>query len=600
MECDLNGSNTKKIMDLSEGVPASRKASVSSLRAQLLRIQRGNYERNLALVKRSLGSNRFVARYGREYHRYLKEYQGISNKSDLVRRALASDVVYHGDYHTLRHSQRSILAMLKELSGKLPPERRLLLCLEMFHGKDQKWVDQYMAGELEEKAFLNKIGYARKWAYNWNPWRHILDFCRERGIPVLGINTEAEDPERSLQIRDAYSAQVIGQALVRHPGALVYVVDGDYHISPNHLPREVETRLEPLGVRPQRTIIYQNAENLYWKLAGERKEEADVLQIAPDSFCLMNTVPATKLQSYLDWLEYAEDGWLPVKGNWAELSGENYFNQIQSIVQDLDSLFQFRFPMDAMERLTVYSSRNLDFTEIIQGIPALRGQMRRIKEKIRRSEGFLLEYSENGSPTYLIYLPNASINQAAEEATHFMHAILRGPLDRLPIGHERFYANVLTEALGFFGSKMINEKRKAPSESALRLFLGKMRKGMESPNQAETVRIARLILQHLHLEKRSLREMDFRKKFAAVFADRTALPQTFSTQLGYMLGNRLYYAVKKGLVPLKDIRALFYESFAHPGLAFASYARFVQQLKRIRPALPGAHVEQDRPLAASA
>jgi hypothetical protein len=94
--------------------------------------------------------------------------------------------------------------------------------------------------------------------------------------------------------------------------------------------------------------------------------------------------------------------------------------------------------------------------------------------------------------------------------------------------------------------------------------------------------------------------MDFRKKFAEVFADRTALPQMFSTQLGYMLGNRLYYAVKKGLVPLKDIRALFYENFAHPGHAFASYARFVQQLKRIRPALPGAHVEQDPPMAASA
>jgi hypothetical protein len=358
--------------------------------------------------------------------------------------------------------------------------------------------------------------------------------------------------------------------------------------------------LAPLGVSPQRTIIYQNAENLYWKLAEAHKEEADVLQIGADSFCLMNTVPATKLQSYLDWLEYAEDGWFPVKGNWAELSGENYFHQIQSIVQDLDSLFQFRFPMEPLERLTVYSSRNLDFTEIIQGIPVLRGHMRRIKDKIRRGEGFLLEYGESGLPDYLIYLPNSSINQAAEEATHFMHAVLRGPLERLPIGHDWFYANVLTEALGFFGSKLINEKRKAPSESSLRLFLGKVRKGMDSPNQAETIRIARLILQHLHLEKRSLRELDFRKKFAAVFADRTALPQMFSTQLGYMLGNRLYYAVKKGLIPLKDIRALFFENFAHPGHAFASYARFTQQLKRIRPALPGAQVEQTRPLAASA
>jgi hypothetical protein len=575
---------------------------MSKLRAQLLRIQRENYEKNQRQVKRSLGSNAFVAKYGREYHRYLKVYQGISNKGELVRRALASDIVYHGDYHTLRHSQRSILAMLQELAGK----REIILCLEMFHGKDQKWVDLYMSGAMEEKAFLNKIHYARKWAYNWNPWRHILDFCKEHRIPVLGINTQVEDPEKSLQARDVFSAQVIGQALIRHPGALVYVVDGDYHISPNHLPKEVDARLEPLGIAPQRTIVYQNAENLYWQLAAERKEEADVLQIGPDSFCLMNTVPATKLQSYLDWLEYAEEGYFPVRGNWAELSGENYFAQIQGIIQNLDSLFQFRFPMESLERLTVYSSRNLDFTEVIQGTPELRGQIRRVNEKIRRGEGFLLEYREGagrgeaGMDSYLIYLPNSSINQAAEEATHFMNAILRGPLERMPVGHDYFYANVLTEALGFFGSKMINEKRKAPTESSLRLFLGKVKQGMESPNQAETVKVARLILQHMHLEKRSGREMDFRKKFAPVFADRTAMPQIFSTQLGYMLGNRLYYAVKKGLIPLKDIRALFYENFAHPGLAFAAYARFVQQLKRIRPPMPGAREEHPRPLAASA
>lgn len=569
---------------------------MSKLRAQMLRVQRTNYERNQSLVRRSLGSNPIVAKYGREYHRYLKTYQGISNKSDLLRRVMASDVVYHGDYHTLRHSQRAILAMLQELAGR----REIILCLEMFHGRDQKWVDLYMAGGLEEKDFLHKIGYARKWAYNWNPWRHILDFCRENSIPVLGINREVEDPERSLFERDIFSAQVIGQAMVRHPGALVYVVDGDYHISPNHLPKEVEERLSPLGITPQRTIVYQNAENLYWKLAEEHLEEADVLQIAPDSFCLMNTVPATKLQSYLDWLEYAEDGYFPVSGNWAELSGENYFGQIQNIIQNLDDLFQLRFQPESLERLTVYSSRNLDFTEVIEGIPALRGQMRRIKAKIRRGEGFLLEYRDGGTPSSLIYLPNSSINQAAEEATHFMHSVLGGSLEKPLRGFDYFYANALTEALGFFGSKMINEKRKAPTESGLRVYLGKVRQGWESPNQLETVKVSRLLLQHLHLEKRSAREMDFRSKFASVFEAKSSLPQVFSTQLGYILGNRLYYAVKKGLVPLKDIRSMFFDRFAAPGHGFAAYTQFIRQLKLIQTRVHGEAEDNDRPLAASA
>lgn len=575
---------------------------MSKLRAQLLRIQRENYERNLLLVKRSLGSNPSVARYGREYHRYLRTYQGISSKADLIRRVMASDVVYHGDYHTLRHSQRSILAMLQELAGR----REIILCLEMFHGRDQKWVDQYMAGELEEKAFLTKIGYARKWAYNWNPWRHILDFCKGQSIPVLGINREVDDPERSLMERDIFSAQVIGQALIRHPGALVYVVDGDYHVSPNHLPKEVEERLLPLGISPQKTIVYQNAENLYWKLAEEHLEEADVLLIAPDSFCLMNTVPATKLQSYLDWLEYAEDGYFPVSGNWAELSGENYFGQIQNIIQNLDSIFQLRFQPESLERLTVYSSRNLDFTEVIQGTPALRGQMRRIKDKIRRGEGFLLAYREGGVDSYIIYLPNSSINQAAEEATHFMNCVLRGPQDK-PLGggsrsagFDWFYSNALTEALGFFGSKMINEKRKAPTESGLRVFLGKVRQGWESQGQGEVAKVSRMLLQHLHLEKRSEREMDYRRKFEAIYDDRSSLPQIFSTQLGYMLGNRLYYAVKKGMIPLKDVRGLFFERFTSPGQAFTAYVSFIRQLKLVRIRSLGLPEDTDQPLAASA
>ena len=62
---------------------------MASLRDQLLRIQRENYEKNLRQVKRNLGNNPIVARYGRDYARYLKSYQGISSKAELLRRVLA-------------------------------------------------------------------------------------------------------------------------------------------------------------------------------------------------------------------------------------------------------------------------------------------------------------------------------------------------------------------------------------------------------------------------------------------------------------------------------------------------------------------------------
>lgn len=571
--------------------------TVNHLRRQLLRIQKESYRRKSREAKLTLEASAAVSRYGREYQRYLRSYAAISNWPEVSRKVAAAKVVYHGDYHPLRHSQRCILGMLQETA----PKRRLVLCLEMFHGADQKWLDAYLAGALEESAFLRRIRYAKKWAYNWNPWKRILDFCREQNIPVLGINRETQNPETSLAERDAYSAQVIGQAIIRYPDALVYVVDGDYHVAPNHLPAEVERRLAPLGVTPQKVILYQNAENLYWKLAEAGREETEVLQISDEAFCLMNSVPTTKLQSYLDWLHYAEEGYYPVRGNWAELSGEDYLAQIRSILKDLDQLLGLEFPEEKFSRLTVYSSRNLDFAEVIALHPSVKKELPRIQEKIRNGEGFLLEIQDEESPSYIIYLQAASINQAAEEATHFLNVVLRGPLRGKLSPMDRFYREAVTEALGFFGSKMINERRKAVSEWALRAFLGKARKeGSESRARARMLRIGRFLLQHHHLERREAASEAFRRKFAAMYSEPGSMPHSAATQLGYMLGSKLFYAVKKGFLPLNLIRGLFSHSLEKSGEAFAAYMELSRRLQRLHADYGRSSLEAERSLSETA
>ena len=130
---------------------------MSKLREQLIQIQRKNYRKNVKLVQESLGHNPGVDNYEKGYRRYLKNYQEISTKADLVRDVLASDVVYHGDYHTLKQSQRSVLRVLREVQGK----RETVLCLEMFHADDQHIVDSFMSGELSESSFLRKIEYPK-------------------------------------------------------------------------------------------------------------------------------------------------------------------------------------------------------------------------------------------------------------------------------------------------------------------------------------------------------------------------------------------------------------------------------------------------------
>jgi Haem-binding uptake, Tiki superfamily, ChaN len=543
------------------------------LRHQLLRLQRRNYSAKLRATQENFADPPYVARYGREYLAGVRGYERVATRTELVRKALKADVLYHGDYHTLRHSQRAILAVLQAVVDR----RKLVLCLEMIHESDQYWLDRFQAQELEESEFLKRIRYHEKWAYNFNPWRAILEFCRDHQIKVLGINSSVPAGPHSLKLRDKASARIIAKALIREAPSLIYVVDGDYHIAPGHLPREVERLLAPLSVIPKKLLIYQNVEKLYWKLAAKGEEEAAVLKLKDDSYCLMNTVPATKLQSYLDWLEYAEDGYFPVKGQWAELWGDYFLNPIQSMVKDLGTLLNLELPKDALSHLTVYSSRNLDFADRVQQNPLLAPYWPRIREKLQREEGFLLEFGSGGHRRYWIYLPNASVNQAAEESSHLVHAILRGPIHPISDPLDAFYQVVMTEALGFFGSKLFNEKRKAPTAASLRRVLGKVRKGERVLSERD-MRLATLILQHLHLEQHTQERERFRKKFSDLWPDQAGLAGAFATQLGYILGSKMFYASKRSLLNLGPIRALYFRTFDQPGEAFAAYQEWIGKL----------------------
>lgn len=552
---------------------------MTTLRDQLIQIHKTNYRRNLKLVRESLGHNPGVEKYKKEYSRYLRNYEEVSNKTDLIRKVLAADLIFHGDYHTLKQSQHSVLRILREIQGK----KDIIMCLEMFHGSDQKYVDSFMSGELSECAFLDKIDYAKKWPFRWSNWIPIILFCRENGIPILGINTETNEGEgiAGLKKRDQYAARIITKAFIRNSDKLIYVVTGDLHVAPNHMPKNVELLLEQLDETGKIFIIFQNAENLYWKLCDRKLEESDVLKISENMYCVMNTMPANKIQSYLNWLEYSEDAYFPVHRDWALDDLEQSRAIVNEMVHTIASILNLEFPSDALHKLTLYYPDDLFFLEFIQNRPELKGQLRLVKDKIKRSEGFLLEYEHSGENAYLIYLANSSINMATEEATHFLNAILRGPLKKSLSPFDHFYRNLITECLGFFGSKFFNEKRKAQSENSLRRFLGKVKRGEVKTDQ-ETTQIAKYILQHFYLQRKTTDPKEFIKKFHEQYKSRSAKTRIFSTQLGYMLGNRLYYAVKRRKFSVNRVREIFCDPFDEPIKAFECTLEISEQVKKVK------------------
>jgi hypothetical protein len=540
---------------------------MQSLRQQLLKIQRIAYRKNLRYIEETLADNKHLDRYAGEYNRCLHQYESISTDTELIRRVSTSDVVYHGDYHTLGQSQRSVLRVLREIVDK----REIILCLEMFHSDDQRFVDQYMNREITLRELFKKINYRKTWGFNWEQWKPIIDLCKKHTIKVIGINSVHEKIKDSLLQRDMHSSKIIGKLVIRNPEALIYVVDGDYHIAPNHLPRQVEKRLDMFDIEVKRTIIYQNAPNLYWQLANDHKEDANILQIDDDSFCIMNSTPANKLQSYLNWLDSTLAAYQPEQDEWVDASEKRGNTSIPAMTKTICTILELPYPEDELESLDIYYGSNLEFMEIMNSSPVLAPLLPSVKNKLMNSEGFLIEYVKDGLDSYLIYLPNSSLNIAAEESTHFLNATLRGRQDAYLKPFDAFYNNVITEILGFFGSKLINPKRKVNSYHALRRYIGSFKSKSPNKEERKNLTLSRLILQHRYIENLSKNPEKFRTKFADIYKKGSMINRSLSTQLGYMLGDKLFYAVKKRRFSLKEVLDLFEEPFIEEYKSFKTY-----------------------------
>ncbi len=552
---------------------------MTGIREQLIKIHRGNYLRNIRNLKDSLGDNAEITQYEKEYLRALRGYREISSKQELLKKAALADIIYHGDYHTLKQSQRSVVRILRDLLGK----RKLILCLEMFYAEDQKNLDAYMSGQISEQQLLKKINYHQKWPFEWRHFRPIIKLCVQHQIPVYGINANPPEEKGRLLARDKFSAKIIGKLCIRHSGSLIYVVDGEYHIAPPHLPAQVKKLLAHFDVSLRSLFIYQNAENLYWKLCKQRREEADVLKINDQSFCVMNTMPANKVHSYLNWLAYSEDAYFPVHSNWEDVISSDTSLSVMGMVKNIANVFNIGIPEKAFDRLKIYYSSNLHYLEQLLKTPRFKSFSKQIRIKLQVEEAFMLEYEIESDSAYIIYLPNSNINMASEEATHFLHAICRGPLrfSELP-PFKAFYASVMTECIGFLGSKIINEKRKTVTENALRVFLGTL-KGKEPDSEtAQKGAVARFLLQHLYLQRRGSGKNDFIKKFKDIFILDGRMSRMYSTQLGYYLGNRIYYGLKRETVLPEKISELFFQPLATGDNAFQYFITFSDMVKKIR------------------
>jgi len=92
-------------------------------------------------------------------------------------------IVYIGEFHDNASHHAAQLAVIQSLDKR---KRPLAVGLEMFQHIEQSVLDAWVARELSE--YEMRRAFVRNWSQDWDIYRDIFLYCRDRSIPMVGLN----------------------------------------------------------------------------------------------------------------------------------------------------------------------------------------------------------------------------------------------------------------------------------------------------------------------------------------------------------------------------------------------------------------------------
>lgn len=117
------------------------------------------------------------------------EVTALKTLSGVIEKAAEKKIVYVGEYHDRFAHHNVELRVMKSLFKKDPG---IAIGMEMFQRPSQKALDDYISGAIDEREFLKKSEYFKRWIFDYNLYKPILDFARAGKIPVIALNQKSE------------------------------------------------------------------------------------------------------------------------------------------------------------------------------------------------------------------------------------------------------------------------------------------------------------------------------------------------------------------------------------------------------------------------
>jgi hypothetical protein len=475
-------------------------------------------------------------KYLREFSQAFRNYDSLLDSQQLQNALHAADVVLVGDYHALPVAQRYAASLLEQRA--LAGDRPVVLGVETIFARDQHILEEWWRREIDESELRQRIRFDLDWGYDWTPFHELLVAARDHGEGMYGLDCMPRENLRKIGARDRHAAAKIAEIRERHPNAVIFVLFGESHLAPGHLPRVLHKAMPEARI----LTVLQNVDALYWRAAGERADKVDAVRVNEDVLCVFNATPLEKYESYRLFLD-----------QWSRCDSDPDF--APTIYNLIDSLATFL----EINRYSAHNGTQPKF--LVDMLPEVHGNssdavLRRLLSRKgiseQQLETMLATVEERGSA----YLPQVNafhirefqMMHAAEDATRFLHHACRGLPQRMT-GHDAsgnvgqddaaarpldaFYTRVVEHAVAYFGSRVLYPSRPSPETE-------------DSP-----------ALSRAAVEKAAQ---------AAIRGDAEKFEST-AQNWGYRIGSQIYDLYLAGKVKPSGLRRLFLAHLDQPGSA---------------------------------
>lgn len=513
---------------------------------QWLKIRKELYLNSRKLVSQRLGqATKNLKKYETSYQNELNKKWKISTKEKLIQTVRHGDVLLLGDFHAVHQSQKAHIRILRELHR--PSE--YVLGLECFFVEDQNLVDQFQQGELTEKDFLKKIQWSKKWGFPWSHYRKMVQWAIKNNVKIVALNIKTVN----LTDRDKKVAFELNKYMneLKKKAVVIY---GDFHLAKEHIPKQ----LRALNKKIKIVRIFQNPEELFFKIIKNKNHlDVDLLQDKND-FCLLSVPPWVKWQNYLLYLDE---------------QGDKYYNKYYSEEIDFsDRVYRYldlistelNVPVNKSE-ISIFTFRDDNFWKILTQ-KVSDNHLKLIQKWIESELSFYIPELKIG------YLSRASVNHMSWLSMQIVIAQLSKNPKFIYNPNKNFEAYVWIQTLSYFGNKICNPKKKSDTLLDFKIALTNV---SESKNKKEAYKIA------LAYKLQELLVLTGQRKINSFSVQSKITPVLLAGELlGGLYGEKLYYGWSKKLLSAETLKNFMGKDLHHKHFKkiFTECIEFVENL----------------------